>query len=259
MIIVLVRSHVRHVESFHLSLLRILEARLNRAHWIVKGGVNVRAWFGSRRYSDDLDLDVVKCAPHVLRERFEKVLLSRPLAEVLTTQGLEIARISRPKQTDTTQRWKIELKAAGVSVPLPTKVEFSRRGTRDEEYALEPVRSDVVRPYGLPAPTANHYTARAAIRQKVQALAGRSETQARDVWDLDHLIRTTDADPRPLPRDVRARLPEAVERALSLGYDMFKAQVIPYLSEDDQAVHGTRDAWDRMCALVAERLEEFQS
>jgi len=254
-----VKSQVQQIESFHLSLLRMLEARLNRANWVVKGGVNLRAWFGSRRYSEDLDLDVIKCAQHVLRERFDKVLLSRPLAEVLTTQGLEITRISRPKQTDTTQRWKIELKAAGVSVPLHTKVEFSRRGTRDEEYALEPVRPDIVRPYGIPAPTANHYTARSAIRQKIQALTGRSEAQARDVWDLDHLIRTTNADPRPLPRDVRALLPEAVERALSHGYDMFKAQVVPYLSEEDQTVYGTRDAWDRMRELVAERLEEFKS
>jgi predicted nucleotidyltransferase component of viral defense system len=253
-----VKPQLQHVESFHLSLLRILEARLNRANWVVKGGVNLRAWFGSRRYSEDMDLDIVDCPQQVLRERFDKVLASRPLAEVLTTQGLEITRISRPKQTDTTQRWKIELKAAGVSLPLHTRVEFSRRGTRDEDYALESVRPDIVRPYGIPAPTANHYTARSAIRQKVQALAGRSEAQARDVWDLDHLFRTTNADPRPLPRDVLAVLPEAVERALSLGYDMFKAQVVPYLSDEDQSVYGTRDAWDRMCELVAARLEELR-
>jgi predicted nucleotidyltransferase component of viral defense system len=253
------KTQLRHIESFHLSLLRMLEARLNRANWVVKGGVNLRAWFGSRRYSEDLDLDVVKCAPQVLRERFDKVLGSRALAAVLTTQGLEITRTSKPKQTDTTQRWKVELKAAGVSVPLHTKIEFSRRRGRQEEYALESVRPDIVRPYGIPAPTANHYTARSAIRQKIQALAGRAVTQARDVWDLDHLIRTTNADPRPLPRDVRAVLPEAVERALSVGYATFKSQVVPYLAEEDQSIYGTRDAWDRMCELVVERLAEFES
>ncbi len=253
------RSPLQHIEAFHLSLLRMLEARLNRANWVVKGGVNLRAWFASRRYSQDLDLDVIKCAPHVLRERFDKVLLSRPLADLLTIQGLEITRISKPKQTDTTQRWRIELRAGGVSVPLQTKVEFSRRGTPDEEYALEPVRSDIVRPYGIPAPTANHYTAPSAMRQKIRALASRSETQARDIWDLDQLIRRTGGDPRPLPREVRAVLSEAIERALSLGYDMFKAQVVPYLSEDDQTIYGTRDAWNRMCELVVERLEELKS
>lgn len=251
-------SHVQRIESFHLALLRILEVRLDRASWVVKGGVNLRAWFGSRRYSQDLDLDVVRCPPHVLRERFAKILLCRPLADLLATQGIEIVRSSTPKPTETTQRWKIELEAAGVGVPLHTKIEFSRRGKRLDEYALEPVRSDVVRPYGIPAPTAHHYTAGAAVRQKIQALAGRAETQARDIWDLDHLFRTTAADPRPLPAELPALVGRASERALSLDYDAFKAQVVPYLSADDQAVYGTRDAWDRMCELVAERLEELR-
>jgi hypothetical protein len=254
-----VKTTLQHIESFHLSLLRMLEARLNRAHWVVKGGVNLRAWFGSRRYSEDLGLDVVNCTAQALREKIDKVLGSGALASILKTQGLDITRASKPNQTDTTQRWKVELKAAGVSVPLHTKIEFSRRGGAEEEYALEPVRPDIVRPYGIPAPTANHYTARSAILQKIKALAGRTVTQARDVWDLDHLIRTTNADPRPLPRDVRPMLPEAVERLLSLEYATFKGQVVPYLAEEDQTIYGTRDAWDRMCELVADRLAEFES
>src|SRR5216684_3573460 len=165
----------------------MLEARLNRATWIVKGGVNLRAWYGSRRYSEDLDLDAVGSAPHVLRERFDKILLGPALGDLLTSQGLEVVRMSKPKQTDTTQRWKLELKSAGVSLPLHTKVEFSRRGTHGEESAFEPARS--------------------AIRQKIHALAGRAETQARDVWDLDHLLRSTGADPRPLSYSLLEKQP----------------------------------------------------
>jgi Nucleotidyl transferase AbiEii toxin, Type IV TA system len=253
------RSPVQHVECFHLCLIRVLEARLNRATWVVKGGVNLRAWFGSRRYSEGLDLDAVGGAPHVLRGRFDQVLESRPLADLLTSQGLEISRVSRPKQTDTTQRWKLELRARDTSVPLHTKVEFSRRGTRDEEYALEPVRQDIVRPYGLPAATANHYTASAAIRQKVRALVGRKATQARDIWDLDHLFRTAAADLGPLSSDLYAAVPVAIERTMSVGFDVFRSQVVPYLSEDDQEMYGTRDAWDRMGELVVARLEGLRS
>ena len=237
----------------------MMEARMNRAIWVVKGGVNLRAWFGSRRYSEDLDLDAVGSAPHLLRERFDKILLGPALGDLLTSQGLEVVRMSKPKQTDTTQRWKLELKSAGVSLPLHTKVEFSRRGTRGEEYALEPARSDIVRPYGIAVPTVNHYTARSAIRQKIHALAGRPETQARDVWDLDHLLRSTGADPRPLANSVREALPAATERVMSLEYDVFKAQVVPYLSDDDQTTYGTRDAWARMRELVVEYLQEFAS
>lgn len=232
---------------------------MNRATWIVKGGVNLRAWFGSRRYSEDLDLDAVGSAPHVLRDRFDKILLGRALDDLLASQGLEIVRISKPKQTDTTQRWKLQLKAAGVSVPLHTRVEFSRRGTSDEEYVLEPARSEIVRPYGIPVPTVNHYTARSAIRQKIHALAGRSETQARDVWDLELVLRSTGADPRPVSDRLRESLSSATERVMTLDYDVFRAQVVPYLSDDDQTIYGTRDAWDRMRELVVERLQGFLS
>jgi len=61
------RLPMQHVECFHLGLLRILEVRLNRATWVVKGGVNLRAWFGSRRYSEDLDLDALGGAAQAIR------------------------------------------------------------------------------------------------------------------------------------------------------------------------------------------------
>jgi hypothetical protein len=122
---------------------------------------------------------------------------------------------------------------------------------------LEPARSDIVRPYGIPTPTVNHYTASSAIRQKIHALASRVETQARDVWDLDHLLRSTDADPRPLSDSVRRAVPIAAERVISLEYDVFKAQVVPYLTDDDRTSYGTRDAWDRMRELVVDQLLRF--
>jgi hypothetical protein len=252
------RLPIQHIECFHLVLLRLLEARFDRARWAVKGGVNLRAWFGSRRYSEDLDIDALGGQPHVLEEKVDKLLASRPFADLLATQGLALARSSKPNQTDTTQRWKFELRARGVSLPLHTRVEFSRRGTRDEEYVLEPVRPETVRPYGVPAPTVNHYTARSALRQKIQALAGRVETQARDVWDLDHLFRTSEADPRPLPPAMQRLLPDAIERAFALPFDAFKGQVLPYLAPEDQEVYGTPDSWARMRELVAERLTELE-
>jgi hypothetical protein len=105
----------------------------------------------------------------------------------------------------------------------------------------------------------NHCTARSAVRQKIRALAGRTETQARDIWDLDHLLRTTSADPRPLSRELLRALPGALERAISLEYDVFRAQVVSYLSEDDQITYGSKDAWDRIRELVVDRLQELGS
>lgn len=247
------RPPIQHVECFHLVLLRLLESRVDRATWVVKGGVNLRAWFGSLRYSEDLDLDVVRGSSHALRERVDKLLASTVFRDMLGAQGLVLERSSKPKQTETTQRWKFELRARDLSLPIHTRVEFSRRGSA-EEYALDPVRSEIVRPYGLHAPTANHYTARSAVRQKIEALAGRAEPQARDVWDLEHLLRTTGVDPGPFTPPQRRTLALALDRAMALTLEVFKAQVLPYLAPDHQAIYGTRDAWDRICELVVDRL-----
>jgi len=245
------------VEAFHLLFLRALETRLDRKGYVVKGGVNLRAWFGSARYSEDLDLDALSGEPHVLRENVDATLTSQVFQTLLRSQGLRVTRISKPKQTETTQRWKLEIASASGRLPLHTKIEFSRRGS-DEPYSLDPACSEVVRAYGLPAPTANHYTAPAALRQKIGALAGRREPQARDIWDLDHLLRTTGADPRPLPESLSDALPQAIERVLDTPFDIFRSQVVPFLTPEHQEIFGTPEAWDRMRDLVFDRLSELR-
>jgi len=249
-------ASVEAIEAFHLVFLKLLETRLDRAWYVVKGGVNLRAWFGSALYSEALDLDIVRGQRHALEEKVDRLLVAPAFNTLLASQRLSLARTAKPKQTETTQRWKFEIQPLGGPLPLHTRVEFSRRGS-EEEHVLEAVRPEIVRPYGLSAPTANHYTARAAIRQKIEALAGRAEPQARDIWDLDHLLRTTGADPRPLPPRVERALPGAVDRALELPFDAFRAEVVPFLAPDHQEVFGTARAWTTMCEHVASRLTEL--
>ena len=243
---------------FHLLLLRAFETRLDRKSYVVKGGVNLRSWFGSARYSEDLDLDAVSGEPHELRDAVDKTLASAAFQILLRSQRLLVSRTSKPKQTETTQRWKFEIEGEGNPLHLHTKIEFSRRGSC-EPYTLEPARSEIVRVYGLPAPTANHYTAAAAVRQKIGALAGRKEPQARDIWDLDHLFRTrTDADPRPLPPRIKEALTTALDRVLETPFAAFKSQVVPFLTADHQELFGTSEAWDRMREGVMDHLAELQ-
>jgi predicted nucleotidyltransferase component of viral defense system len=234
-----------------------LETRLDRAGWVVKGGVNLRLWYGSPRWSEDLDLDAISGEPYQLREAVDRLVTASTFTTLLKAQGLTLARATKPKQTDTTQRWKFEIQPDGGTTPLHTKVEFSRRGVADE-FVLEPARAAVVRLYGVPAPTAHHYTAPAAMRQKIGALAGRAEPQARDVFDLEHLLRTTGADPRPLPPRFQTLLATALDRVVEMPYAAFKAQVVPFLAPDDQELLGSATAWDRMRELVVDRLLELQ-
>ena len=105
---------------------------------------------------------------------------------MLRTLSLEIAQASEPKQTETTQRWKIQLKAQTGTI-FPTKIEFSRRGL-EEAVDFEPIDSAVLNAYRIHPLFVPHYGPIIAFKQKIRALASRTETQARDIWDLFHLI-----------------------------------------------------------------------
>ena len=54
-----------------------------------------------------------------------ELLASRLFAQILEARGVGIERVSEPKQTDTTQRWKLGLRVQGAAVAQPT-IECSR-------------------------------------------------------------------------------------------------------------------------------------
>lgn len=242
----------RIVEQFHLLFLSQLGRRLDKTRYVVKGGCNLRFFHRSVRLSEDLDLDVADVARDVLQDKVRLLLRSAPFAQVLGAAGIELDRVAEPKQTDTTQRWKIGLGWRAGHASLPTKIEFSRRGL-DDDVGFESVDPRLIRAYQLPPFMASHYRANAALRQKIGALAKRRELQARDVFDVHHLIasgagtealHTLDAD------DVeRART-----NAMSIDFATFKSQVLAFLPPEDQAHYDSRARWDTLVLEVVEFL-----
>jgi hypothetical protein len=112
---------------FHLYFVRLFVAGREKAGFIDNQGCNLRFFFGSVRYSEDLDLDVRRVPPEALKERVDSILGSNVQKETLAAAGLVIDRVTAPKQTPTTQRWKIALLAHGRNAEVGTKIEFSRR------------------------------------------------------------------------------------------------------------------------------------
>lgn len=244
------------IELFHLAFLQVLEARLNPARYVVKGGANLRYFFESVRYSEDVDLDAVEIEPWRLEEKVDAVLASRAMELLLRTTGLTIADVTKPKQTATTQRWKPSLVVRERRLDLRTRIEFSHRRA-DPRRILEAVPDRVVAPYALRAPTMLHYRADAAIEQKVEALAGRSQTQARDVFDLELLLRTQRGAVSPGTMDPRL-LDAAIERARELPFGAFRDQVVPFLDPEAVDLHDTDSVWARMQEFVGDRLSELR-
>lgn len=245
-------------EFFHLVFLRALVAKGDDKGLIaLKGGCNLRFFFGSVRYSEDMDLDVVVIAKETLKNKVDRLLKSPAVTAPLKTYGLTIIETSAPKQTETTQRWKVGLSRAGDELPIRTKVEFSRRDDI-EGTKYEAADREVLRPYGLTPVLAAHYTTATAIRQKLHALAARTEPQARDVFDLSLLFARPDAANLVLDATAKKWIDEAIDHAMGLSFDEYASKVVAYLEPSHAEIYADRSAWEAMQDDVVARLEALR-
>jgi hypothetical protein len=248
----------RAAEMFQLVFLRALTTKGEDKGLIaLKGGANLRFYFGSVRLSEDIDLDVVVIARETLKKKVDRLLDSPLVRAPLAAQGLSIVEASAPKQTDTTQRWKVGLKVEGSAVEVRTKIEFSRRDAI-EGAELGATDGALARSYGLGPVLANHYACPAAIGQKVRALAGRAEPQARDVFDLSVLFARPDAARVVLDRATKGQLPVAIENAMSIGYDEHVSKVVAYLDPDHAPPYEGQAAFRLMQDTVVAELERLR-
>lgn len=239
------------VEQFHLLFLDQLGRKLDKRHYALKGGCNLRFYLRSIRYSEDMDLDVQTTPVESLRERVEQIFSGKALAQILQARGLRIVHCSAPKQTETTQRWKLTLAVKGAELPMHTKIEFSRRGL-DCPVAFGPVDPAIMHDYQITPLLASHYPPEVAFRQKINALIHRAQPQARDIFDLDHLLRSgVSTGGMNLP----ARWREAQQNAMSVSYAVFKSQVLSFLAPDYQAQYDDPRVWDGMVLRVVEALK----
>jgi predicted nucleotidyltransferase component of viral defense system len=241
------------VELFHLLFLQQLGARVDKHLYAVKGGCNLRFFFRSIRYSEDLDLDLHTMARETLRKNVNQIFESSGFNRILRTHRLEIAFLSAPKQTGTTQRWKIHLRSTDTGNELPTKIEFSRRGF-DEGVAFEAVDPEVAHLHRLRPILTTHYTLEPAFAQKVEALIHRTETQARDVFDLK-LLLDAGAVGSELSAKTQKKLSTACENAISVRFDDFVGQVVAYLPPQYQEFYGSRATWDSLHEKVVQTLD----
>ena len=143
---------------------------------------------------------------------------------------------------------------SNLMLAAPTKIEFSRRKAFSDA-VLESVTPALLRTSGLPPLLVSHYPAGPAWRQKVGALAHRTVTQARDVFDLHLLIASGQVDSaRENATLSAALLKDAAHRCLAVGFETFKGQVLSYLTADQQPTYDDPDVWDAMVLKVADSL-----
>lgn len=241
------------VELFHLMFLRQFDHQTTANLYAIKGGCNLRFFFNSIRYSEDLDLDIQTVQQLTLENKVTKIINAPPLLALLQGYGVSKIEATTPKQTPTTQRWKIQLHVAHLSMPLHTKIEFSRRQDKFESQP-ESIGIAICQKYRLPPSRLSHYPLKEAIAQKILALAHRSITQSRDVFDLYHLLHI--ASP---PKLVIAResIEKAEESLLSIHFDDYKSQVVNFLESDHQKIFDNKAYWETINNTVLSYLQEL--
>jgi predicted nucleotidyltransferase component of viral defense system len=248
-----VYNSLRLREIFHLEFLRRLGQKVAASGYALKGGVNLRFFFGSVRYSEDMDLDVRGVAVARLRETVVKILESVSFQESLMPFGVERVvppSMAKAKQTETTQRFKVHL-ITSSGEDLFTKVEFSRRGFKGTA-VVETVAGSILRSYQLPPLLIPHYDVASAVAQKIDAIVGRSVVQARDIFDLYVLIPQCPADPGLVIETDEKRLAQAHDGIEAMGFEQFRDTVVAYLSNEDQRSYSTAASWDEIKLVAAD-------
>ena len=129
----MMRSDTELREVFHFYFLDRLLRISDPGMYVLKGGVNLRFFFNSPRYSEDMDIDVLAGSVGTLNKNGYKILQDAAFIRSLRTYGIADIELNDPqkaKQAATTQRFRIGLITPSAH-RLPTKVEFSRRSRND--------------------------------------------------------------------------------------------------------------------------------
>lgn len=229
-------------ESFHLLFLFNLSLRLKGRLYAVKGGMCLRLFHHSPRLSEDMDLDIAQIPTTTLAHAVDQILHASSFHSQLEAKGLALTQMSSPKQTPTTQRWKIQLSREGRK--LSTRLEFSRR-----RKTFNPLRGTpditLLSQHGIMSFVTQYYDRNEMIAQKLLALAEPRRLAARDLFDLHHLLKESGTKPsihleKPLEKEILAN---AKEKISTISFATFKAEVIPFLPEDLAEHYGHRESY----------------
>jgi len=243
------KSDIQLREIFHFCFLERLLKISDPGLYVLKGGVNLRFFFHSPRYSEDMDLDVLAGNVATLKKNGYKILNNTAFKRSLRTHGIDDLEINDPakaKQTETTQRFRVRL-ITPAGDHLPTKVEFSRRKERNVVADIDLVDPELARQFHKMAFRCQHYPGDMASIQKVEALAGRSIVQARDVFDLGMLHAGGFTNSTHISSQLSRQLLEKAKlNIISLSYEDFEGQVLEFLDDELREQYESPRQWEEL-------------
>jgi hypothetical protein len=120
---------------------------------------------------------------------------------------------------------------------------------------MEFIDPEIARQYRKLSYSCRHYPGEVAVVQKIKALAGRTVTQARDVFDLAILFTggytLTTTKNYKLSKQ---QLTRAIDCLMGLAWEDYQGQVVEFLDTESRAAYGSQSAWETLQAQVLDTL-----
>lgn len=246
------------------TLQHIFAHALAPSRLVLKGGLAMRLLYGSSRATQDIDLNADPSLSGLALGKTMDRAIHRSLMDLKASGLILEGHYTRPKNTDTTSRWKIECKMArGQS--LHFKVEVSRRAMdRDVQPVQKTTRPVSFGRIQIPAILVSTYGPQTLAASKTAALLSDNRTKVRDLFDLHILIRA-EVSPGPALQewlqsktqegytvdDLITRLYGKIE---AMDYAMAESELLPYL-DPGVAQHLDRSTWEDIRISVGQEVE----
>lgn len=238
------------IDRCQVGLLRELAAQQGN-RLILKGGMAMRAVFGSMRLTKDIDFDR---DPSLSQEALKRSL-SGNLLRAATMAGIKSGHVDITKSTSTTVRARLQGSVGSVG-DVRFDVEVSGREVPNKSL----LRSEVVQPparYGMAPFSVLAYNNAALAAMKIAAALSEQRYAPRDLYDLRDLI-WSGADPTTLlAQQDESLLEDWAARSLGklemLSYSLAQQELLPYLPPDRRQAL-TEEAWIDHTLMVADAI-----
>ncbi|MDE2099865.1 MAG: nucleotidyl transferase AbiEii/AbiGii toxin family protein [Patescibacteria group bacterium] len=240
-------------EILQLRLLSEIFSRTVHGELALKGGMALRALYGSRRATKDIDLgqDAKQPLAHLQH-------LMRGAISAATKGVLQDVVVSEPKQTDTVARWKIHGQTRlGTHVGLT--VEVSRRGIPASHLVDKPLVRVAADGRLEQSVAVRVYDPAAMAATKLFALQNINRQAARDLYDLDLLVRMDVAPSADLLVGITDRasfVRDAWDKLDCFTWEQFSTEVLPTL-ESERAAQLDEEEFEAMRLRVGEAIERW--
>jgi predicted nucleotidyltransferase component of viral defense system len=202
--------------------------------YILKGGLAMRALYGSARLTKDVDFD----CDESISDRSLATRIANALEQAARAAGIVEQKVERTKSGERASRWRLTGRTRD-SVAVTWEVELSRRGVPAARFIetrpIQPPYEYTIAPFVVRV-----YSETAMAAGKVDALLNDNCTVPRDVYDLHDLVRRG-ASPvalwiEHLSRENLERKRDAVLPKVTLiDFPLANAELLPYLARDIRA------------------------